>query len=438
MHLNFNQAISKEKPYTYNNNSKSETSQALINFDLEQNIRRLKSGRSKLLNELIRFSNIYANVNPSQLTLGNKCDLSRKTINKYLKEFQVSGILVSEYRKHTTKRYFLNEIFFNPIFRKRLGDQYPYLRWNPKEIFKLELLSKRAYDRFAQREKVTLYKYNKLLPYGNNNLLIYNQAKEDINIRSDIHLRENSKKAAYNSLPKSKTMIPNQEKEEIVVSAYVAHIAQIMNLTEEQEIKLSAYPDSIVKTAFSKIQGKQLTQPFNYMFTICSKESSKSSSSTRNIVRMSENKSAQDKPMAVRDERFQTKKILNWSDTPRTAMEIAKEIRRLIEIDWNVPVLNIDGQGMREKMISNTSLMDFLPSDDPNERIALRYIDTVRIKYGHLPRIRPECESRLAKPKEIIPDNIINQSESKIKSQAKFVSEVPPVYNPFDFEEIYE
>lgn len=437
MHLNFNQAISREKPYTYNNNSKSETSQALNNFDLEQNIRNLKSGRSKLLNELIRFSNIYPNVNPSQVTLGNRCDLSRKTINKYLKEFQTLGILVSEYRKHTTKRYFLNELFFNPIFRKRLGDQYPYLRWIPKEIFKLELLSKKAYSRFTQREKVTLYKYNILLPFGNNNILIYNQAKEDSYSDIDIHFRESSK-VAYNSLPKSKTMIPNQEKEEITISSQVASIARIMNLTEEQEIKLAAYPDEIVKKAFSRIQGKQLIQPFNYMFKICSEESSKPTAAKKNIVRLSENKSDQDKPMAIRQERFQNKPTLTWNDTPRTAMEIAKEIKRLMEIDWGVAVFKIDGQGMKEKMISNTCQMDFLPSDDPNERIALRYIDTFRIKYGHPLRIVPESQPRSIILKESVKDNIIYTSEIKITPKPKFVSELPPPYNPFDFEEIYE
>jgi len=246
----------------------------------------------------------------------------------------------------------------------------------------------------------------------------------------------------------------HSETNEVVISAIVADVARKMNLTEEQEIKLSQYPDHLVEKAYKAASGKQLDSPFNYMFKICSVEAGKEADRPK-VTRLEPvakqkavNSSTGDKPwLPARpnpwqhlskldnlnrwDEYESSKKVQDYINhfgqeridkqkgdylgllskqdnpegvaptepkddffAPMTAVQIAQEIRVLhpMSNQHEQPLLH----GMPARIIANYCNKDYVPTNDGEEQVALMVIDRYRVKFGLNPRVlldlQPEPE----------------------------------------------
>jgi hypothetical protein len=90
------------------------------------------------------------------------------------------------------------------------------------------------------------------------------------------------------------------ELNELVISAFVADVARKMNLSEDQEVKLAAYPDQLVKKAFEITRKKKLDNPFTYMYKIVSVEADKlKDQPKRTIIRESIRELVDVKPLVI-------------------------------------------------------------------------------------------------------------------------------------------
>ncbi len=214
-------------------------------------------------------------------------------------------------------------------------------------------------------------------------------------------------------------VMSQSENNEIIISAAVAAIAKQLGLSEQQEIRLSKYPDNIVKLAFQRMQGKELQDPFPYLLKICSSELQKQPVKSK-VVRLEASPSTQ--PVSPS---FQ-KKVEEVKKTSPVKLAVMiyefKKMEKLVN-DFIIP------PEAWQKIIDTrirTLIEDYQlePTQEEGELIALGFIEKEKQRVNIEEVIKPKKVEKISDPVKV--DVHIRNIMSNFKQESNTTIEIPP------------
>lgn len=363
--MNFN-SISTSNNTTNNNNN-----QVLFSLNPKAYLFSLSKTKLNILDELARQSNISVNVHLSQNILGKRRGICRETVNRNISDLCEDGVVIKKYNHRHPCDYYLHPLFYDLSFRNAFRNIIMSFKWTPATLMLSANRSIFAYMNSCQLEYVTpLKKKNFFKLKTNTNYVLYNdnlkkQSVASVRVYKDV-VNVTSRKEGGSVMLQS----------EIIISGYVAKISRQFEFTEEQEIKLSAYSDDIVRKAYQATLGKKIERPFNYMLRVCSIEAGKAANKPK-ITRLE----ATDEPMAAKVKE-EVKKGGEYQKN-HTAAEIAQEIAKIRKVDASKMH---GGEGYKKRMLYNWADKEYVIEGSDAEKIALMYINRIRVEVGLPPR----------------------------------------------------
>lgn len=355
--MNFN-SISTFNPILYKLNNQE--------LFLAELISKLTPAQRRTLNCFIKYSNIYGSIFPSRDKVAYFAEVTIRTVTRHLKLFQKLGLLKVRSLHRNSNSYYLNPIFLQMRFRNALRFLLTNLKWFTFNIFLAVNLSNLAFGISVQLEYVPPLIYKPYIKKKSQNSQLYNESLKN---QSDLNVKVYKDVANVTNRKRGDVVMLQSE---IIISGYVAKIAKQFGFTREQEIKLATYSDDIVCKAYSKMLGKKIERPFNYLLSVCSSEAAKQPKITRF--------EATHKPMAVK---LKEVNIGGEFHKNYTAVQISQQ---MAEIESKPGKIMFGGEGYQERILREWAEKEYIADGSQAEYIALRYIDKFRLRLNMTPR----------------------------------------------------
>jgi hypothetical protein len=333
---------------------------------LARSLSKLKGNSLAVLNILIWYSNIYGRIFPSHETLAEKTGLCTKTISRHIKLLVKLGFIVVRELHRNSNSYYLNPIFLRMKFRNAMRFILTNLKWFTFKLMLSVTLSTLAFENTCLLETVQSLIYKPYIKKKSQNSQLYNESLKN---QSDLNVKVYKDVANVTNRKRGDVVMLQSE---IIISGYVAKIAKQFGFTREQEIKLATYSDDIVCKAYSKMLGKKIERPFNYLLSVCSSEAAKQPKITR--------LEATHKPMAVK---LKEVNIGGEFHKNYTAVQISQQ---MAEIESKPGKIMFGGEGYQERILREWAEKEYIADGSQAEYIALRYIDKFRLRFNMTPR----------------------------------------------------
>jgi len=263
-----------------------------------------------LLDVIVHYTNIFDQVDPSQGTIALKAGITRTYVNQVIKKLDDKGIIEKIWRPFRTCIYKLNPAFNDLQLRKKFQHMFKSFRWLPKNML---LSFRNKYNEIKentfQRRKLTLltntfplslniYSKNIVTSTSDTVATLGRGSPEGVSVTNR---KEGSMKKLLSELEKewkeenNQTSISTgrqpaitkdslqgflQKDQEYWDKQYATHVSKVVRdlpeLNKAAKIKLSVYPDDVLRYALSKmLPHSKLDNAYQYLSRICANQAQK-------------------------------------------------------------------------------------------------------------------------------------------------------------------
>lgn len=204
-----------------------------------------------LLDIFITFDNKLSSLYFSQRYLANKLGVSRKTVNKYIKDLVQRGYITINYNYFSTCDYYLSQFFRIPSVRKKLADSIHALKEESLSIIAGSML---------HAEKIILAKVTRVKAY----LAFIKSSLKRLSMVESLYTSIIGKKDKK-TIKKSRWRMSHPIIEEIRTIPGV-------KFTVQEQINLSAFPVEAIRYARNQfVNTAFIRNPIAYFTHLCNK-----------------------------------------------------------------------------------------------------------------------------------------------------------------------
>lgn len=400
----------------------------------EWEVRHFTTAKRSLLNTLILLTQKHKLVYATQKKIAEIAGINITTCNRLLKELEQQGWIATKYNGANKSCWYKVTSFFKNIsIIKSLKDVLWGLKYASLLLNLLLSINLTSKNNSFQSE------YARRCANDNRNYLLGGNSS---------HARDGVNNPINNTQIISKRKLDDSGmlQNENNISKIVHQISSELNLDSYQQKKISEFRDDILKYVYTRIRGKQLSNPYTYLLKACSSESAKKAKQV-NVNR----RDPATKPMAA------SSPVINKVEEKKyTAVELASEISKCLQIPNNAPMI-IDSkthETIKLKAVHNL-LWDTEPelTNEPGEDMALMFITTWReklfpIKEKEIIKKSPTDVTSIAQHLKIFiqnsniesmarHENVTNNTKNHQGEKVSSLVDIT-VVDPDEFEEIYD
>lgn len=341
-----------------------------------------------LINNLIKYGNIYRRINPSQAKLAHNVATVRH-VNRLLKKLVEWGVLTKIYNHRKTCEYILHPLFYDYSWRHTMAGLLSNLRWIPQVLHLSFLLVNTTLAR-----SINTFQFAHVIPSS------YEEKREEKRkIHSHLQYVSNEEKERgyqVNSQKQEKvTVFLKKEKKSMNAPEIMQQVTKELALTDAGRAKISIFTEAALRHSLNELEKQRLApfQRYHWFFAECKRYSTlhnlkidwthhrRVTLQVGNAPLFDVKKISQQKGM-TQASRPQVSTIAAPSKSFISATQLAREISTLINEESPIGSLDFMVTFKKDAMVRNRLLEEYKITEEPSCAIADKYLRDLKEKHG--------------------------------------------------------